>query len=144
MEKPRAEPERTKFDDLADSLKAGVKVVSAPQFFPTPPDLAARVVELADIRPGHTVLEPSAGTWNLVRAVREAAPAATITAVEVNGACRWPRFLEGGPGVHSHSRRLPLAQQELGQFDRIVMNRSSAERTLTHPPRLPIRLNHHA
>ena len=82
--KPRAEPERTKFDDLAEALKAGVKVVSAPQLFPTPPDLAARVVELADIQPGHTVLEPWAGTGNLVRAIRDAAPEAIITAVEIN------------------------------------------------------------
>jgi len=48
---PALEP--TKFDVLKESLKAGVKVVSAPQLFPTPADLARRVVELADIRPRH-------------------------------------------------------------------------------------------
>jgi hypothetical protein len=41
---------------------AGVRVVSAPQLFPTPAALARRVVDLADIQPGMTVLEPSAGT----------------------------------------------------------------------------------
>lgn len=30
-------------------------------FFPTPPDIVARVLDLADIKPGMTVLEPSAG-----------------------------------------------------------------------------------
>lgn len=30
-------------------------------YFPTPPELAKRVVELAEIEPGHIILEPSAG-----------------------------------------------------------------------------------
>lgn len=37
----------------------------AHQFYPTPPDLAAEVVSAADIRPGHRVLEPSAGLGGL-------------------------------------------------------------------------------
>ncbi len=123
--KPRAEPERTKFDDLAEALKAGVKVVSAPQLFPTPPDLAARVVELADIRPGHTVLEPSAGTGNLVRAIRDAAPEAIITAVEINRelALALAQVLGGRAEgfTATHADFLSL-NGELGQFDRIVMN----------------------
>lgn len=35
------------------------------QFYPTPPELAARVVEMADIKPGMSVLEPSAGQGGL-------------------------------------------------------------------------------
>ena len=50
------------FDALKGVARAGVKVVTAPQLFPTPPEIARRVVELAGIEPGHTVLEPSAGT----------------------------------------------------------------------------------
>ena len=38
-----------------------------PGFFPTPPELAEQIIEAADIRPGHRVLEPSAGTGNLCR-----------------------------------------------------------------------------
>ena len=60
------EPEPTVFDAMKESLKAGVQVVSAPQLFPTPRDLADQVVELAGIESGHWVLEPSAGTGALL------------------------------------------------------------------------------
>jgi phospholipid N-methyltransferase len=123
--KPRAEPARTKFDELADALKAGVRVVSAPQLFPTPPDLAARVVALADIRPGHTVLEPSAGTGNLVRAIRDAAPGAVITAVEINRelALALAQVLGGrAEGFTATCADFLSLNGELGRFDRIVMN----------------------
>ena len=38
----------------------------AHQYYPTPPDIAEIVTELAEIEPHHRVLEPSAGTGNLV------------------------------------------------------------------------------
>ena len=60
-------PEPTAFDAMREQLAQGVQVVSAPQLFPTPATLAARMVELADIQPGHAVLEPSAGTGVIVR-----------------------------------------------------------------------------
>ena len=67
------------FEALEATLKAGVQVVSAPQLFPTPPDIARQMVELAGVRPGHRVLEPSAGTGRLL----EALPAGChVTAVE--------------------------------------------------------------
>jgi len=40
-------------------------------FFPTPLDLARQLVEMADVRPGHIVLEPSAGEGAIVRAILE-------------------------------------------------------------------------
>jgi Domain of unknown function (DUF3560) len=58
------------FDAMKASLKAGVQVVSADQLFPTPPDLCARMVRLAGIGEGDRVLEPSAGTGNIVQAIR--------------------------------------------------------------------------
>lgn len=36
------------------------------EFFPTPPEVAARVIELADICPGQRILEPSAGRGALI------------------------------------------------------------------------------
>lgn len=36
------------------------------EFFPTPPEVAARVIELADIGPGQRILEPSAGRGALI------------------------------------------------------------------------------
>ena len=72
--KPEPEPDANgaKFEQLRETLKAGIQVVSAPQLFPTPPDLARRMVQEADIQPGMCVLEPSAGTGNIVRAVVDA------------------------------------------------------------------------
>jgi hypothetical protein len=78
------DPEAAKFEALRTQAAAGVAVVVAPQLFPTPPELAARMVAEANIEPGSVVLEPSAGTGNLVRAIREAAPAAVVHAVEIN------------------------------------------------------------
>ncbi len=64
-ERPDREAEAAPFDALRETIKTGVKVVTAPQLFPTPPALAARMVELAEIPtadPDFRLLEPSAGT----------------------------------------------------------------------------------
>ena len=53
---------RDKIEQMQYALKTGVQVIAAPQLFPTPPALAERMVEEADILPGHSVLEPSAGS----------------------------------------------------------------------------------
>ena len=49
--------------------------------FPTPADLAARMVELADIEPGMRVLEPSAGTGRILDQLPEGCE---VVAVEIN------------------------------------------------------------
>jgi phospholipid N-methyltransferase len=41
-------------------------------FFPTPPALAAELVEMAEVDPGMTALEPSAGEGAIVRALLDA------------------------------------------------------------------------
>jgi len=41
-------------------------------FFPTPPELAGRMVEIAGVEPGMRVLEPSAGNGNIAEAIRDA------------------------------------------------------------------------
>jgi tRNA G10 N-methylase Trm11 len=51
---------------MGKTAAAGVQIVIVPQLFPTPPELADRMVELADIRPGQQVLEPSAGTGRIM------------------------------------------------------------------------------
>jgi protein-L-isoaspartate O-methyltransferase len=115
----QAETQRTLFDDMADALKAGVKVVSVPQLFPTPADLAARVVELADIQPGQTILEPSAGTASLIRAIKEADCGAKVYAVEIN-----PTLAEAirPQVVDLRCADFLTLNGELGTFDRIIMN----------------------
>ena len=79
---PDSEP--TDIAAMRTTLRDGIKVAAVPSLFPTPPDLAARMVELADIQPGHQVLEPSAGTGNLVRAIVDGEPRCEVCAIEVN------------------------------------------------------------
>jgi Domain of unknown function (DUF3560) len=55
--------------ELEARLKAGVEIVAVPGLYETPPELAAHMRNLADVQPGHKVLEPSAGLGALVRDV---------------------------------------------------------------------------
>jgi protein-L-isoaspartate O-methyltransferase len=114
-----AEPERTKFDDLKETLKAGIQVVSAPQLFPTPHDLAARMAELAGIRAGDRVLEPSAGTGHLVLAMGDAMP--NMVAVELSH--RLTTQLQARyPSLDVRQADFLECNGDLGKFDRVVMN----------------------
>lgn len=53
-------------------------------FFPTPPAVIDELLSHADVRPGMTVLEPSAGKGDIAAAIRERAPDATVVAVELS------------------------------------------------------------
>lgn len=110
---------RGDFEAMKDSLREGVKVVSAPQLFPTPMELADRVVTLADIHRGHRVLEPSAGTGNLLRPIRGIA--AEVVAVEVNLGLA-ERLRREYPGEDVRCSDFLQCNGDLGTFDRIVMN----------------------
>ncbi len=46
------------------------EVVKNLDYFPTPPDVAARLIDTAQIKPGMSVLEPSAGKGNLADVIR--------------------------------------------------------------------------
>jgi methylase of polypeptide subunit release factors len=72
------------FDAMKASLAGGVQVVVAEQLFETPRPLAARMAELAEIEPWHTVLEPSAGTGRIVEAIKATEPAAHLDMIEIN------------------------------------------------------------
>lgn len=93
-------------------------------FFPTPKKVVARLIELADIEPGMHVLEPSAGSGNIVRGVFDAAPV-HITAVEADEA----RLVELHDNFFSwantrlrtiHADFLSLTPEPI--YDRVVMN----------------------
>ena len=78
------DPQAAKFSALGETLKARVQVVVAAQLFPTPTALAKRMVEIADIQPDDRVLEPSAGTGMLAKAVRKAVPTAHLDLIEID------------------------------------------------------------
>ena len=113
-------PERTVFDDMKDTLRnGGVQTVSAPQLFPTPPEVAAHLVELAEIEPGHSVLEPSAGTGVILKAIGNAPDK---TAVEINQNLAQRLLSLGVSGLHVVNEDFLQCNGSLGLFDRIVMN----------------------
>jgi hypothetical protein len=84
-------------------------------WFPTPPAVVARVMELADVRAGQTVLEPSAGEGALALAAR--ARLASIVCVE----------LHAGRAAVLRSRGFEVVEQDFlslqseHRFDRIVV-----------------------
>jgi protein-L-isoaspartate O-methyltransferase len=111
------------FDAMKDSLKARVKVVTAPQLFPTPPQLADLVVGLAEVGVGEglRVLEPSAGTGNLIAAVRQFNALCPIVAVEHSVALADALRARYSGSVDTRCADF-LECGDLGTFDRIVMN----------------------
>ena len=123
-EKREAE-EQEPFALMRESLRGGVKTVSAPQLFPTPRELADKVVALAKIEHTHRILEPSAGTGNLVAAVMRRDPCATVQAVEINynlHSALHERFGRGNYNCDVTQGDFLAMNGELGTFDRVVMN----------------------
>lgn len=129
----RYEPEpETKFDTLRETLRQGVQVVTAPQLFPTPPDLARRMVELGDVGPGQVVLEPSAGTGNILQAVFNrftGCDCGRVVAVEVNGALASALENDKRKRLYASDYNYSIVNADfleqngnLGKFDRIIMN----------------------
>jgi protein-L-isoaspartate O-methyltransferase len=120
------------FRAMQESLKAGVVTVAVPQLFPTPAELAARMVELAAPEVGMRVLEPSAGTGKLLEALPGVLPpgfqsqrqtALHVVAVELNRTLA--EKLQGSGlahEVHAGDFLELAAAGTLGTFDRIVMN----------------------
>lgn len=124
--KPREKTaEEQEVDKMRDALKNGVKVVSAPQLFPTPGHLAARMVALADIQPVSTVLEPSAGTGSILKAIDDGCAdirdIVSVTAVEINPQLS-SSLRDGFKKVTVHQRDFLAWNGDLGKFDRILMN----------------------
>jgi protein-L-isoaspartate O-methyltransferase len=119
---PRQRDERIpSHEELHEMEKTNVVVISAPQLFPTPPSLADRMVELANIQPGQRVLEPSAGTGRIIDAIRRKAHGYAITAVELN--CNLAHRLRMVDCVDdTHQADFLECNGNLGQFERILMN----------------------
>ena len=129
----KAAEEAAPFKAIKTALKAGVQVVVAPQLFPTPPELAAEMVAQARIQAGDKVLEPSAGTGNILRAIvnhealRENGPAPHVVAVEINQALAdaLPKHLASDVVCEDFLKitsEHPVCPDTEGGFDRVLMN----------------------
>ena len=105
---------------MKGALKEGIKIVVAPTLFPTPPEIAARMVELAEIEDGHRVLEPSAGTGNLLAAIGDGP---FKVAIEIN--YNLSELLSDATPANTLVKCadfLTCTPEAMGLFDRVIMN----------------------
>lgn len=122
----RMDEQRGRFERLA-SNDAKTPVFSSHNLFPTPLPIARRLIELADIHDGHKVLEPSAGTGNLLRAIAEkfnnpGEHHIEVTAVEIDGPL-WNHLSDSEFAMWTNARLADFLTWEAPhKFDRIVMN----------------------
>lgn len=107
-------------DDAAEKVRLALESgevfdPKAAGFFPTPAALAKRLVEMAEIRPGENVLEPSAGRGAIALAAREAGGSVHCFEFLPDNAAELKRL-----GFHVvEGDFLVLAS---GGFDAVVMN----------------------
>ncbi len=113
---------RPRFDRLANRHENGTapRAVVAHQLFQTPPELAARLVAAADVRPGMRVLEPSAGLGRILDALPTGCE---VVAVELAAQCASELYRQNRAGVNLRQCDfLEKTPAQLGTFDRVVMN----------------------
>jgi protein-L-isoaspartate O-methyltransferase len=77
---PRSEADR-KADDLRAKVEA-LQFANIPGYFPTPAPVVARMLDHAKILPGMLILEPSAGSGNILDAIATEHPGARLVAFE--------------------------------------------------------------
>ncbi len=124
---PAAKADRAEeFRAMKEQLRQGVQTVSAPQLFPTPPTLAERMADLANIQPGDRVLEPSAGTGRLLgafggRMFGHNPERGEVVAVEIVPALA-QRLRTAFPLTAVHCGDFLECGEELGKFDAVIMN----------------------
>lgn len=114
--------DKAKFQALQEQLKTGVHVVAANQLFPTPADVAERMVDYADIKPGHRVLEPSAGKGDILAAVGRVRIDCKAVAVEINHSLSEHLKATFIVNVETRCADFLSCNGDLGTFDRILMN----------------------
>ncbi|EJP5878199.1 class I SAM-dependent methyltransferase, partial [Escherichia coli] len=67
-----------------DNVAPVAEIRAESQLFVTPAPVCERLVTLAEISNRDHILEPSAGTGAILRAIRDTAPGAMCDAVEIN------------------------------------------------------------
>jgi len=111
---------KSRFDSLKNRHTEGTapKALSAFQLFQTPASLASRMVDLAGIVHGQSVLEPSAGLGNLIIPILAAG--GRVTACEIDTALAgeiFQRFLDVSLWQGDFLQRDPVPS-----FDHVIMN----------------------
>ena len=115
------DPEREEADRVR-ALEDKVRFVDIPGFFPTPRPVIDMMLGAADLQPGLTVLEPSAGKGDIVEAVLVACPTIKVTCYEINAALRG-LLLSKSFAVEADEDFLATAPPTVNYlFDRVLMN----------------------
>lgn len=87
-----------------DNVAPVAEIRAESQLFVTPAPVCERLVTLAEISNRDHILEPSAGTGAILRAIRDTAPGAMCDAVEINsGLVRYLRENFNGVRVQCES-----------------------------------------
>lgn len=105
--------------DREDPIKAKERALRGRKiegFFPTPRPLIDRMLDVAQIKPGESVLEPSAGKGDILDAIRQREPEAQTEAIEPVHDLRDIIQTKG----HKLAGNDFLAHK--GQYDKIIMN----------------------
>lgn len=110
--KPKTAPKEIEIREKTHAL-IGRKI---PGFFPTPKGIVEQMVELADIEPGMSVLEPSAGKGDIADVIREKHPDAELNTIEYQTELAEILKLKGHPVIVGDF----LEHRE--RHDRIIMN----------------------
>lgn len=113
-EKSEEEIKAEKIKSMEDKLRTA----NIPGFFPTPPQLIDKLLELADIQEGENVLEPSAGIGSICDKIKSLELNNKIHAIELQHSCY--EILEA-KGYELLSRDF-MQYQNGGTFNKIVMN----------------------
>ncbi|MFL4346476.1 methyltransferase, partial [Escherichia coli] len=103
-----------------DNAAPVAEIRAESQLFVTPAPVCDRLVTLAEISNRDHILEPSAGTGAILRAIRDTAPEAMCDAVEINsGLVRYLR--ENFNGVRVQCGDF-MEWQPVQYYSRIIMN----------------------
>jgi hypothetical protein len=110
-------PQLDRSVEQAMELRRKAIYTKVPDFFPTPKTLIARMLEIANVRSSHRVLDPSAGAGDICLAVRDLG-IPVVDCFEINSDLVQALTLLGFP---------PLARDFLfatpkPDYDRVVMN----------------------
>jgi predicted RNA methylase len=90
--------------------------------FDSPPEVVARVIDLALIKPGYSILEPSAGIGNIAVAAANAGGDVMAYELDPKRCEKLVAALRGAPGSNMVIERDFLAFPPSPTYDRVVMN----------------------
>ena len=103
----------------AERALVGVKI---PGFFPTPVHVAKMMVDIANLRRGMKVLEPSAGSGRIADAIAEAIGKDAVTCIEPS--CRLVNLLsiKGDKAIANRFEDLAESVEITPTYDAVLMN----------------------